>query len=162
MGRVMVVYGEGMPEAYGILRDIIREYFERNGFTVELLCIESSMRADECWRKCSDPGLEYICTLDMAGFQMSTVLGGPMYNIVYAKQIHIVIDGNTFALYQDWDFALNLYLFMPETMRGDSLDKLFIPNLSYYKPFELTEGSDGDRAELLRILETVRKECEMI
>lgn len=162
MGRVMVVNEEGMPETYGILRKIIKEYFEKDGFTVEMFYIKDVMKPDEYWEKYEDPGWEYICTLDMAGFQISTILGGPRYNIMPAKQIHIVINEKIFAFYQDMEFALNLYMFVPDTMRGGCLEELFIPNLSYYKPFELKKGSAGDKQELLRILGTVRKECEML
>lgn len=161
MGRVLVVYEEGMPKTYHILMDVIKEYFERDGFVVEMFCIKSVMTPDEYGGKFADQGWEYICTLDMAGFQISTVLECPRYNIMSAKQIHIVIDRECFLLYQDASFALNLYLFMPETMREERLEELFIPNLYYYKPFELKEGSIQDRDELLRILEMVRKECEM-
>lgn len=162
MGRVLVVYEEGVPKTYHILLDIIKEYFERDGFIVEMFYIKSVMMPDEYGGKFADQGWEYICTLDMAGFQISTVLGCPRYNIMSAKQIHIVIDRKCFWLYQEASFALNLYLFMPETMREDRLEELFIPNLYYYKPFELKEGNGQDRDELLRILEMVRKECEML
>lgn len=162
MRKVMVVYEEWMPETYRILISIIEEYFEKSGYTVEVFHIKGVMKPEEYWDKYADLGWEYICTLDMAGFQISTVLGGPRYNIMPAKQIHIVIDEDAFALYQDMNFALNLYLFMPETMRKYCLEELFIPNLSYYQPFELIEDSARDRETLLQILETVRKECERL
>lgn len=162
MGKVLIVYEEGMPETYHILMDIIREYFEQTGLAVEIFYIEDGMEQDKYWGKFADPGWEYICTLDMAGFQINTILGEPRYNIMTAKQVHIVINEEIFALYQDMEFALNLYLFMPDTMHGTCLEKLYLPNLSYYKPFELKKDCAGDKEELRRILETVRKECEML
>lgn len=162
MGKVMVVYEEGMPESYHLLIDRIKEYFEQGGYATTIFYIEGVMEPEEYWEKFADLTWDYICTLDMAGFQISTVLGGPRYNIMPAKQIHIVINEDAFALYQDMNFALNLYLFVPETMRKYHLEELFIPNLAYYRPFELTEGSAKDGEKLIQILETVRKECETI
>ena len=162
MSKIMIVYEEGIPKTYFILINTIEEYFTKKGMTVEKFCIENEMGPEKYWSKYADPEWAYICTLDMAGFQISTILGEPRYNIMSAKQIHIVINEDIFSLYRHMEFALNLYLFMPDTMRGSCLEDLFIPNLSYYKPFESKKYSKKDRRELIRLLDTVRKECETL
>ena len=162
MDKVIVVYEEGMPETYHRLIDIIREYFEQAGLAVSLFCMEDGMEQGSCQETFSDAEWKYICTLDMAGFQISTVLGGPRYNLMPAKQIHVVISEESFARYPDTEFALNLYLFLPDTMRGSLSEKVYIPNLSYYEPFTMKRDSASDKEKLLRILETVRKECETL
>lgn len=162
MNKVMVVYEKGIPETYHILMNIIREYFEQAGLTVSLFCMEDGMKQDSYQKMFADAGWKYICTLDMAGFQIGTILGGPGYNIMYAKQIHIVINEESFASYSDIEFALNLYLFLPDTMRGSLPEKVYIPNLSFYEPFTIKRDSASDKEKLLRILESVRKECETL
>lgn len=159
MGKVLVIYEKRMPERYHILMDIVKEYFEQSGLSVEKFDMGDGTAQDSCQEKLADAALEYICTLDMAGFQTGTILGGPRYNIMRAKQIHIVINEKSFLPYQDTELALNLYLFMPDTVRRSLLREQYIPNLAFYKPFDFKRDSGRDREELLRILETVRKDC---
>lgn len=162
MNKVMVVYEKRMPETYHILMDIIREYFEQAGLPVSLFCMEDGMGQDRYQEMFADAEWKYICTLDMAGFQIGTILGGPRYNIMHAKQIHIVINEESFVRYSDIEFALNLYLFLPDSMRGSLPEKVYIPNLSFYEPFTIKRNSANDKEKLLRILESVRKECETL
>lgn len=161
-GKALIVCEEFIPESYLGLMGIMKEYFEQYGLTVEIFCIESDLDTAVCQKKFSETDLKYICTLDMAGFQIGTVLGGPRYNMVHAKQIHIVINEESFTRYREEEFALNLFMYMPDTMHNDFKDLEYIPNLYFYIPFALEENSASDRKELLRILEAMRKECEML
>lgn len=163
MEKVLIVCEESIPELYLDLISIMKEYFESCGWQAEIFYIETGMSESACQRKFSEADWKYICTLDMAGFQLGTVLGVPRYNIMYAKQIHIVINEETFMLWRQEEFALNLYLFMPDTMRNrfTDHDNLSIPNLFFYKPFESGECRDSNREELLRMIETVRRDCEI-
>lgn len=105
MGKVLVVYEKRMPERYHILMDIMKEYFEQAGLPVEIFDMEDGIEQDTYQEKLADTSWEYICTLDMAGFQIGTILGSPRYNIMRAKQIHIVINEKSFSLYQNTEFA---------------------------------------------------------
>ncbi|MCM1543000.1 MAG: hypothetical protein NC121_17310 [Blautia sp.] len=163
MEKVLIICEGVIPESYLELLSVMKEYFESCGWPTEIFCIEAGMDESACKRKLLDTGWKYICTLDMAGFQMDTVLGGPSYNIIHAKQIHIVINEESFMPYRHEEFALNLYMFMPDTMQGCFAERYYRPNLFFYKLFELGEHRDRDsnREELIRILETTRKDCEM-
>lgn len=162
MGKALIVYEEGVSESYLLLIDIISKWYEQTGLAVETFCIMDGMEKSVCHKRFAEPELEYICTLDMAGFQMRTVLDFPEYNVMPAKQIHIVINEKTFMLYRDLEFALNLYIFLPDTICRDCLEELYIPNLFTYMPFELKQCSIRDKEELNRMLEIVRRDCEEI
>lgn len=161
MEKVLIVCEEFIPESYLGLMGIVKEYFEGCGLAAEIFCIEADMDPSVCQKKFSEAGLKYICTLDMAGFQIDTTLGGPRYNIVHAKQIHIVINEESFIRYREEDFALNLFMYMPDTMRNDFETRVNMFNMNFYQSFELKKNSVSDRRKLIGILETVRKECEM-
>lgn len=161
MGKVLIVYEEGMPQEYFSLIDIIGEYFERREFGIELFYVQDGMEKSACSRKFDEPEIEYICTLDMAGFQIETVLGMPFYNIVPARQIHIVINGGIFALYRHMEFALNLYLFLPDGLQNECRE-LYIPNLFFYRPFQLKQNGIGDKEKMIQMLEAVKREGERI
>lgn len=82
---------------------------------------------------------DFLVTIDMAGFQVSTFLGTHAYNMVSAKQIHIVLDDSKMEKYGTSEMALNLYLFVRDKMRDSVLMYSHIPNLHFYSGFELDD-----------------------
>ena len=99
---------------------------------------------------------DFLCTLDMAGFQIGTLQEVPFYDICRAKQMHIVLDEGYFKLFADKPFALNLYMFIPGNT--EKLRKVYpdVPNLFGYPGFS---GNSSDKSTLERIIDLVLKEA---
>ena len=60
------------------------------GMQVELLPLKP--KEGKLYEKLKKLDAEYLLTFDMAGFENDTYLEVPMYNLLYAKQIHIPQD----------------------------------------------------------------------
>lgn len=162
MGKVLVVVEETVKSSCKSVLGSIREYFENASYEVEEFCALDSMNPEECRVKLMQTKCEYICTLDLACFFLTTLLDSPIYNILSAKQIHIVIDAEKLKMFKRDDFALNLFVFMPDEGKQWEEEYTNIPNLFTYPPFDLQVDEGGKNKETVcRILDTVRKECEI-
>lgn len=162
MGKVLVVVEEAVKSSHKSVLSFIREYFESASYDVEEFCALDSMNPEECRIKLMQTKCEYICTLDLACFFLTTLLDFPVYNILSAKQIHIVIDTEKLKIFKKDDFALNLFVFMPDEGKRWEEEYVNIPNLFTYPSFDLRTEENGKNKEAVwRILDTVRKECEI-
>ena len=98
---------------------------------------------------------------------MSTFLGTHAYNMVSAKQIHIVLDDTKMEKYATNEMALNLYVFLDEK-RGKMVSTYsHIPNLNFYPGFERDDSGrikacSNNIAVVRGIIGEVMKELKII
>lgn len=138
MGKAVIVYNEE-DDKYGILIKLIAEEFSVRDFETEGLCIRGSDSKNKYTAFLKNAGFDYICTLDMAGFWLDTLLEAPLYNILTAKQLHIIIEREKLDSYRDREFALNLF-FAVSGATGEGGKKYFdILNIDRYPSFEMDE-----------------------
>lgn len=162
MSKVLIVFEKAVELKYQPIINLIQKYFVESSYKVELFCVTDSARQAECRMKLSDTKYDYICTLDLPCFELTTLLGDILYNILPTKQIHIVIDTKKLLAYKKTDFALNLFVFVPDTGKRYEEEYTHIPNLAVYPMFELVnaQGEETNRETVRKILDDVRSECE--
>lgn len=163
MSKALIVFDKKTRTGYQPVVELIREYFRDLAYEVDELCVDSNTSQEECRLALTEARNDYICTLDLACFQMPTLLETSLYNILPAKQIHIVIDTKKLLAYKGEDFALNLFVCVPDAGRQWEEEFPNIPNLIRYQPFELQkeQGREMIRQTVWKILDEVKRECEI-
>lgn len=135
MRKVMLVYENVKQEKYAKLLKQIELVFQDLDMEVTYLCFEYG-RPELHFSALLSKEIDYICTLDMAGFAVDTLLDTPAYNMITAKQIHIVVDEAVMSLYGKFDMALNLFLFLPGETAKWQEQYPHIPGINTYSQFE--------------------------
>lgn len=137
MRKMFIVYEEAVENSYKVISGMLGKRF-----TLEGLCIKDGGSRKEYSEKMLGCKADYICTLDMAGFQIDTLLGEPIYDILMAKQMHIIINEDILPLYGGNNFALNLFLYIPDDVEKWRNRYPHIPNMEAYKRFEVDENGN--------------------
>lgn len=163
MSKVLIIFYKEMQDKYRPVIELIYEYFHDILCEAEELCVYDGMTSEECRVALTSADCDYICTLDLPCFQLSTLLDSFLYNILPAKQIHIVIDTKKLLEYRSADFALNLFVCVPDMGRHWGREFPNIPNLILYPPFELQKAQrqERNRTAVWNILEEVHRECAL-
>lgn len=137
MHKMIIVYEEATKNSYKVISKMLEKRF-----SLESLCIKDEGAGKEYFEKLLKYKTDYICTLDMAGFQLDTLLGVPAYDILTAKQIHIIINEDILPFYGENDFALNLFLYVPDDIEKWRKKYPHIPNMEAYERFEAAENGE--------------------
>lgn len=166
MRKAVLAYEEAKREKYDNLLKLIERIFQEAEIEVKPLCFESGKTESQYFDVLLAKDIDYICILDMVGFSVDTLMEVPAYNIVTAKQIHIVVDENVMSLYGHHAMALNLFLFLPGDMEKWQDKYLHIPCLNAYSPLETdVQGtpveSEHNRTVLHGIVHKVLEETEI-
>ena len=163
MSKVLFVFEKKVESRYQPIIKLVNEYFRELSYETEEFCVADSATQTECRIKLSETECDYICTLDLPCFQLTTLLGDTIYNILPAKQIHIIINTRRLLAYRHTNFALNLFVFVSDTEKDCKQEYTNIPNLAVYPIFDLgnTQGEETNRKTVWNILDNVRQECEM-
>lgn len=143
MREMLIVYEEAIENNYKVISGMLEKRF-----ILEELCIKDGGSRKEYSEKLLKCKADYICTLDMAGFQLDTLLGAPTYDILTAKQMHIIINEDILPLYGENDFALNLYIYIPDDVKKWGKRYPHIPNMEAYKRFEADENGNILNSEI--------------
>ena len=143
MRKAIIVYEEAIENSAKVISGMLKKRFILEG-----LCIKDGGSKKEYSEKLLKCKAGYICTLDMAGFQLDTLLGEPTYDILTAKQMHIIINEDILSLYGENDFALNLFLYIPDDVEKWRKRYPHIPNMESYKRFEADENGNILNSEI--------------
>lgn len=143
MRKAIIIYEEAIENSYRVISGMLEKKF-----ILESLCIKDGGSKKEYSKKLLKCRADYICTLDMAGFQLDTLLGEPTYDILTAKQMHIIINEDILLLYGEHDFALNLFLYVPDNVEKWRGKYPHIPNIEAYKRFETDENGNILNSEM--------------
>ncbi len=137
MSKVAIVCAEEQRKRYSDFLLLLEKFWNEKGYFPFYVFIKTCDRTVDIIDKIRNEDVIYIISLDMAGFEMKTLLEDAMYNIVTAKQLHIVIDGRVLEQFCRTEFALNLYLCLSE----EEYRRKKIPaiNLLKYSRFETNE-----------------------
>ena len=153
MSEAILVYEEEKMSLYVNLLKMIETIFEEREIRTKQICFGREQSEQQLVSQLVDKDVKYICTLDMAGFQIDTVLDIPAYNVIKAKQIHIIIEKDVMCIYGNQDMALNLYLFLPDEIESDKERySPHIPNLNIYSSFEMNENKIPAASECNRLI----------
>lgn len=140
MKKAVIVCSEE-DHKYSVLIKFIAEEFSCRDFETKSLCIRSDDSKNKYSAFLKNDDADYICTLDMAGFWLDTLLEASFYNILTAKQLHIIINQESLAPYRNKEFALNLFFTVPGTVGEYRKEYPYILNIDEYPPLERDEGN---------------------
>lgn len=136
MKKALVVYSEEEKGRYSELISMLQDVLMNASLPTEVISIKKGENSLVYTKRFSDESVLYICTIDMAGFQMNTLLETPVYNIMRAKQIHIIVDSLYIDIEQWKEWALNLYLCISEDEIKWREKCSHIPNVLTYSALE--------------------------
>lgn len=163
MDKALIVYEENAENSCEQMIRMIEEAFSDRQIKADRICIKENSARNDYLTGLTESMADYICTLDMAGFQLDTLLNMPVYNIIEAKQLHIVINEEVLPVYANNQFALNLFLFVPDDAEKWRKKYQHIPYIESYERLETDErGRISKSPKNGEILETLIKRliCE--
>ncbi len=111
MTKGIIIYEK--TDEGSILADYAKEILIRKGVQVAELEFCMKYGGKIACQLSSNP-VDIIISINWTGFQMSTMLENSLYNILPAKQLHIVGKKDLFNAHEKDDFALNLYIALPK------------------------------------------------
>ncbi len=111
---------------------------------------------------------DYLLSFDMAGFEMDTLTEESAYNLLYAKQIHILFQNDQkYRIYLRQNLAMNLFLFIGDEYLFKQYKQEYshILNLEVMPPLvsgeELTKGrQEKNQKAIKQVMERVYQEIE--
>lgn len=158
MKKAMIVGDKTKQREYENILRILAEIFKEKDFQVKTIMFGEMGRPDHAYfAEMQEYDGDYICSLDMAGFQMNTLLECTGYNLLYAKQMHIVIDEQCFVKYAEGKFAISLYFFLPGSV--GKWQKRY-PHISNIVAYEKMNPKDTDREILQNMVDYFLDETE--
>ena len=133
--KVMIAYEQYHDRVIGAITktEILKEA------KIQMLPICDGSKPYEYMDEYDDFDPDYLITLDMAGFQLNSLTNSFFYNLRRAKQMHLVLDERFLPLYDKGQFALNMYLFLPECEINWKERYPDIINLFTYRRFDNNE-----------------------
>lgn len=137
MAKALIIYEDA--DRYKEVCKRIQKILSERQMDITLLHLGYEEMTQEQVKIIMDKELNYIFTMDMAGFQKDTLLGVSVYNIISPKQMHIVIDECVMKKFGYKEMPLNLYLFLP--IGEMAWNELYphIPNIMEYETLEMNE-----------------------
>ena len=158
MKKAMIVCDKKKQGKYKFILNALEQIFKEKSFEVKSIFFgELNEQNHISFTEIKEYNADYICTLDMAGFQMNTLLECSRYNLLYAKQIHIVVGEQCFVEYAEGQFALNLFVFLPNSAIEWKKRYPHIPNIVAYDKLDLKKVN---KETLNSIVEYVISETE--
>lgn len=121
MGKLLMVYNQGDKEKYKTLFELVvniwkSEYSRVKGtkenLQIEEIMIKNGIITNAVIRQLRASDVKYIFSFNMAGFEAKALLEDPLYNIVTAKQLHMITDRPLLEQYKNQDMALNLFFYV--------------------------------------------------
>ena len=110
--RAIIIYEEGHRE---VLNDLLRDtqiIMEKKQYATTQLCISNKKPGHTYFEQLKKENPDYIISFAMAGFQWKTLASQISYNLLYAKQIHILIGNyDIYETYLQKEYAINLFFF---------------------------------------------------
>lgn len=167
MSMMTIVWEKGNKEIENSLVPEAREAAESCGMDVTLFPFQRKGGEDlyTCLRE-KDP--DYILTFDMAGFEKTTLQEGAAYEILYAKQLHVLL--NSEEKHQKFlrrDQPLNFFFFVQGEKTAEKYKREYPQLLNIDEMGELKiayhlseEERDSNRMALQKIIKKVKKEVE--
>ncbi|MBD5545503.1 MAG: hypothetical protein HDR01_14985 [Lachnospiraceae bacterium] len=167
MKKLVIVLEEKNQHLYDSLAGQIKEAAkELDMETVYFL--QQDNEKSQTHGKLSEIDADYLVSFDMAGFEISTLTEGSAYNLLYAKQIHILFQNDwKYQRFLQQDLAMNLFLFVGDEYLFKKYKQEYphILNLEAMQPLylgeKLTEEQQEKNGEAIRwVLKKVYNEIE--
>lgn len=166
MGKLLVVYDKEKKARYNELIRAVKEIWQAKysakkpndePLEIEEVVIEKGTITHAIIRQLHGEDVEYIFSVDMAGFEAGTLLGSYTYNILRVKQLHMVVERRCLDTYAHKDMALNLFFYV--TGESGALQEVYehilniegLPKVDWRS----AEGVEQNRALIEQMIDTV-------
>lgn len=114
MKKLVIVWEESKQSSFGSLIKQVMKIGKELDMEAYLFPIKGK-GTHKVYEQIKERDAHYLLTFDMAAFEMSSLQEVPVYNILYAKQIHILMENDQkYRQYLQQDLALNLFLFVTD------------------------------------------------
>lgn len=162
MDKVLIVYEESDKLTTAV--EMVEEEFQNKKYETEAYFLkdEEGRRIVRDILRKND--ISYVCTFNMAGFEIGTIAGSVAYNVSTAKQMHIIVDEDVIERYAEGEFALNLFFFVADEAKKWQQQYPNILNVEEYSPFEMdnngeVKNSESNRREVSRMIDRLIEEA---
>ncbi len=118
---VLILFREQDCDKKRRLIQALCEAWEKRGYQTEKIAVRERPAPGEDWFSAvrrQNP--DYLATIDMVGFERTTLLEGSVYNLLHAKQLHLLTgDCGQYEELLQREYAINLFFFSDreETVR---------------------------------------------
>ena len=134
MNKILIVCNEYTKEKNNVLLDCLLQHSAWSGCMIDTLvvmkdCGETAGQATVSLAAIAASDADVIISIDMEGFQNKTLLENFQYNIMTAKQLHLILAKEKWEKYKDAEFAMNLFFYIPSR---DSAEEIETHNFKYY------------------------------
>ena len=167
MKKLTIVLDEKKQQLFGSLVEQVKKAAKAMDMETLCFCLQDN-ESGHIYEHLRKIDADYLMSFDMAGFEMSTLTEGSAYNLLYAKQIHILFQNDRkYRRYLQQDMAMNLFLFIGDErlFKQYKQDYPHILNMEAMPPLtlgeKLTEEQQRKNGEALRwVIEKVYNEIE--
>lgn len=163
MNKIVIVCAQERKEQYKELMRMIGLLVQREGYDSDTVFIKEGDSTIVITDKLREEDVVFVITIDFAGFEMKTLLEDAVYNIVAAKQLHIVVDRDCLKNYIQNEFAINLYFAFPSN--ENIAKQKFALNILEYSMLERNENgviadSEKNNRELEKLFDCFVKDVK--
>lgn len=118
---VLILFREQDCDKKRRLIQALCEAWEKKGYQTEKISVrERPARGEDWFSAVRRQNPDYLATIDMVGFERTTLLEGSVYNLLHAKQLHLLTgDCGQYEELLQREYAINLFFFSDreETVR---------------------------------------------
>ena len=132
--KVIIIYREQDADVKANIISALSGIWEERGYEPVSLPILEERPWENYRPLLKEQDISYLVTLDMAGFGWSTLLEGSVYNLLSAKQLHLLTeDQGQYGMLLQKEYAINLFFFTdnPETFLGWESRYPLLPHLEF-------------------------------
>lgn len=136
-----------------LVRTVCRAW-EKRGYQTAELPIDEERASESYLSEVRKQNPEYLVTIDMVGFGWTTLLEGSVYNLLHAKQLHLLTgDCGQYDTFLRKEYAINLFFFSDsmETVKNREKEYPLLPHLEWMPG---PEGVDDAVGKLLEHTKT--------
>lgn len=110
--KTVIVYEKGHAQVLSDLLAIVEQIVKEKGHQVIQMPVSEEKKGHEYLEELKKVDADYLISFAMAGFAWKTLASQVAYNLLYAKQIHILIgDYDGYEQFLKKEYAINLFFF---------------------------------------------------
>lgn len=110
--KTILVYEKGHEEVLADLLSLTEQIWSEKGCNVIRMSVSQEKKGHEYLAELKEQDADYLISFAMAGFSWKTLASQVSYNLLYAKQIHILIgDYDGYEEFLKKEYAISLFFF---------------------------------------------------
>lgn len=110
--KTLILYDIEHEKVLQDLLEIIEQILKGEGHEVIRILVSRQKKGHEYLEELKKLDADYLISIAMAGFSWTTLASQVAYNLLYAKQIHILVgDYENYEEFLKKEYAMNLFFF---------------------------------------------------